>query len=355
VRKATSKVLRKLAALAVAAAATLLLAELACRALLPSARFWFPVGAYEADEDPRVGYHLTPGFRGVVENNAMRYRLRVNALACRGPELERAPGEKLLLVLGDSFGFGQGVEEEDAFPSVLARGLAPAGWKVLNAATYGYAPEQERLIYERLHAKLAPEAVLVQLCPNDVVDPTAPVERGVYRGVLLARLPHGPWEEAKTLGVRYSELLAQVRFTAWERLHARPRLHEFLCADFEERRAHEIAATRAVLERWADACRSRGQRFVVTCVPDRTQVEPSWAETIAQWERQGQDVDLDAAQRWLLELASAREDVIYVDAVAPLREAARAAGAPLYLERDEHLTAAGHHVVGSRLLASMRP
>jgi HEAT repeat protein/lysophospholipase L1-like esterase len=84
--------------------------------------------------------------------------------------LERRPGLRRVMVLGDSVTLGYGLRPEEAFPQVLqdlldARGLSA---EVFNVAFSGWSTRQERIAYERIGRKYRPDDVVVAVCLNDI-------------------------------------------------------------------------------------------------------------------------------------------------------------------------------------------
>jgi hypothetical protein len=99
-------------------------------------------------------------------------RIRINALGLRGGEVSRAKpeGVKRVLVLGDSFVFGVGVDESHLFTTYLAALLnraAPDRFEVLNLGISGYSTDQEYLLLEELGRPLMPDLVILVACDND--------------------------------------------------------------------------------------------------------------------------------------------------------------------------------------------
>jgi hypothetical protein len=119
--------------------------------------------------DATKGWFHTPGAR------AQRYingpdagRIKINSLGLRGPEIDIRPkrGIRRILLLGDSFAFGAGVDNKHTFSAHLGRRLGPA-FEVVNMGVTGYSTDQELILFEELGAKLHPKLVLLLMCDND--------------------------------------------------------------------------------------------------------------------------------------------------------------------------------------------
>jgi lysophospholipase L1-like esterase len=104
-----------------------------------------------------------------------RIHVRTNAAGFRGGPLPgaKAPGTYRVVVLGDSFTWGYGVAEEEAYPAVLARRLAERSQRrveVVNLGLPGAGPLDYLHHLRHTGAELAPDLVVVGLFANDVND-----------------------------------------------------------------------------------------------------------------------------------------------------------------------------------------
>ena len=123
----------------------------------------------------------------IVETAEFRTRVRTNALGFREPRLPgpKPPGTRRIVVLGDSFTHGYGVEENEAYPRVL-EGLLP-GVEVINLGVPATCPLDYAANFEEVGRTYEPDLVLVGLMANDVHDVVYLRERGVR---LLSALLH---------------------------------------------------------------------------------------------------------------------------------------------------------------------
>lgn len=83
----------------------------------------------------------------------------------------KPPGVFRVLVLGDSFTYGQAMQRDDAFPARLERLLQmnnpPSSVEVINWGIKGYSTTQEFELLKRGYAKIKPDLVILQITLND--------------------------------------------------------------------------------------------------------------------------------------------------------------------------------------------
>lgn len=168
--------MRWLASLAVVAVATLVglvVVELSVRAL-GLADHLVTDPAYVADPAPGVGNRYKSHFKGIVQGPTP---LQTNAFGARDREFARAklPGTLRVVVMGDSYAFGQGVAMEEAFPKVIERALAArlpgTRVEVINFGVQGYSLGQAVSRFVAEAAAFAPDIALLAPIADDL-DPT---------------------------------------------------------------------------------------------------------------------------------------------------------------------------------------
>jgi hypothetical protein len=130
--------------------------------------------------DPRLGWSYRPLVAERHETSEFDVDVRINSRGFRGREWEPKQSDRpRILVLGDSYAFGWGVEEEQRFSEVLERGSG--GFEVLNAAVSGYSTVQELLLLEELVNDVRPDLVLCVFCGNDLFENGAPIVYGKHK------------------------------------------------------------------------------------------------------------------------------------------------------------------------------
>lgn len=185
---------RPLLALACGAGLAVVLLELAFR-LCWSLPPWFAefqqAGMYVDAGHGHVA--LRPGYRGTLAVEGRTTTVAISSAGLRGPEIrDKEPGERRVLVVGDSLVWGYGVEVDEALPARLEAALRDTGCGsavALNAGVPGYGSKHMAAHLDRLWRPLdADVAVVCGYLGNDAMDDVIP-ERTVYAGLML----QGAW------------------------------------------------------------------------------------------------------------------------------------------------------------------
>lgn len=116
---------------------------------------------------PRRGWALRPGVRDLEVFDGRR--LNSNSEGVRGRrEYARAkpPGVQRVLVLGDSFTFGDEVSDDETYAHVLGE-LLP-GVEVINLGVHGYGQDQMLLYLQEVGARYQPDVVLLGFVSDDM-------------------------------------------------------------------------------------------------------------------------------------------------------------------------------------------
>jgi hypothetical protein len=163
----------------------LVLALLAIEALTRLLGIHFPAvarrGAIDRDlwvyDRTKGWFHAPLGSGELFHGGPDRGLARINSLGLRGGEVSRSKpeGVKRVLVLGDSFVFGLGVDEDNLFTTHLEKLLNRSPDKrheVLNLGVSGYSTDQEYILFQELGLRLSPDVVILVVCDNDFLGNT---------------------------------------------------------------------------------------------------------------------------------------------------------------------------------------
>lgn len=376
----------RLAILIAAVCVALLLCEGAVRLFVPQPLLRDP-DAFEPD--PVRIARLRPGFHDVVVTTEFRSTWTINADGHRGPRAgERGPAAYRIAALGDSFTFGYGVEEEQAWPrrleAMLNEGRSPGRRvEVLNLGIGGYGTWQEAALLDEICARWKPDLALVAFyIGNDPQDNTrtapagetgarqegegTPAGAAPIEGA-RASLPSRAERLKRWLGGR-SQLYNLVATRADDllvRTGARRLVYPFEMDILRPGATPEVARawedTRRALARLADVARRHDVRLVLLLVPMKHQVSDAVWRRLLQYygglsEGDGAgSFDRERPQRMLAGIATG-EGIELLDLLPALREDARAAGdgSVLYWPRDQHWTARGHEAAARAIRSVIR-
>jgi hypothetical protein len=316
---------------------------------------------------PFAGYHPERGF-ALTPNAGTRLRgpefdttIRINAAGFRmdrEPSVERAPGTRRIIVLGDSFTFGHGVDVQDRFGEILEREIDAL--EVINLGVPGTGTDQQYLLLRDEGFRYAPDLVVLcyltenitrvasdvketteglrpkprfvledgELVLTNVPVPTELVRRNERwqemreRRSALPRLPLLDWIR------RNSALYRFLRARLHHQIYGLAKLETVMFPEYDESR-EEWRVARALVHRIADECRSRGAVLLVVVLPTLKEANRDWVS--------------DQPGRMMA--AACREKGIPVlDLLPGFRAAVESTGEDLYFPVDHHWTPAGHRV-----------
>jgi hypothetical protein len=318
-----------------------------------------PLGAFHRF-DPEIGWTGAPEVDRSFQLHfgertfPRTVRVRQNRLGLRGEEipLRRNPGKERVVVLGDSFLWGWGVDDEDTFSARLSK---RAGVEVVTLACSSYGTIQEMLLFERTGAAYRPGMVVVGFHANDPDDNVdsfggrrpygalcasgelvlrnEPVARRIESPVRVWLYDHS--RAALFLGDRWQRFVATLHGA--EKAIARPYVPRSLFRDDPDfERKWDV--TRAALDRLARSIRGAGAQMLLVAIPHPIQVLDERRKLdLADLGRSESDVDLDRTFDRLRAYAEER-GARFLD----LRPALRSGEKP-YNERPEfHWTPAAH-------------
>jgi hypothetical protein len=223
--------------------------------------------------------------------------LDVHYLADRDPEVFHVvtdsdgwPGratiaESELLVFGDSYAFGFGIDAEDSFaapqPDLRTKAIGAPGYNMV----------QQLLLMQRLAPELAGKVIVwLVYYGNDLYDNLSPEMSG-YRTPFLMQ-PDGAEEwELVVSHLSKERWTPNARREAWTilaDLHSRTPLAD-----------RAFSACRFLIRLADDVCSGAGAKLVVVGIPTPRTMSPPWLRRIASHARSGQSLEPDLPDREL--------------------------------------------------------
>jgi hypothetical protein len=160
-------------------ATVLVTTEIMARLVLPDWTAQWSERSRFYEYDATLGWKGVPQASGRFQRAGFDVRVTHNALGLRDPRptLEQRFAPTQVLVLGDSFVWGYGVEQHEALPAQLEKRLPQSA--VLNLGLSGYGNDQELLLLERLGARIPADWVVVVVnLPSDHDNNTHDVQYG---------------------------------------------------------------------------------------------------------------------------------------------------------------------------------
>jgi hypothetical protein len=226
-----------------------------------------------------------------------RGEVRINSLGLRGEEIQPDSSAARVLVFGDSYVFGVGVDENGLLTTHLERLLEPHfphGVEVVNMGISGYSTDQELLLMKELGAVLNPEIVIVVVCDNDYV---ANTENFAWRRYYKPYFDVDDDGELHLRNVPVPELTKLQRIKLWlgqesnvwnfvrSRESKNPAVGAFIemfQVDVSRPPRRPYKATRAIVKAFADEVAGLGAWFLVTSTGRRGE-NPDLFESLSRF------------------------------------------------------------------------
>lgn len=155
--------IRRLAGIGAVAGGVLLAAELALRLS------GFPPYLYQTNQP--LGGFIRADFDGTYHTSNFVMHVRTNDQGLRNPApADAATAARRVLVVGDSFTFGWGVNNDQTFVARLQDELHGDGIAVMGAGMPGFGTGQETLLMRQLAPGFRPNVVVLSFTLNDFLD-----------------------------------------------------------------------------------------------------------------------------------------------------------------------------------------
>jgi lysophospholipase L1-like esterase len=151
----------------------LLISELALMIFVPHLK---PTGHMKGiffEHDSTLGWKGVPNATGVFSTEAFTMNITLNSKGLRDTDDYSYNNENVtrIVVLGDSFTWGEGVNNSQIYTEFLENKLDKA--EVINTGHVGYSTAQELLFLKYEGVKYSPDLVILLFCKNDLTDNVA--------------------------------------------------------------------------------------------------------------------------------------------------------------------------------------
>lgn len=135
---------------------------------------------------PEYHYDLYPGITMINRmGNRWAFHSVINELGYRGKAIpiQETYHKKNIVILGDSYSFGAGVDEGQQYPAILANNLS--SHDIINLSVAGWGLTQEIRKFYEFGIRYLPSIVVLQFCSNDPSDnftkKVAIIENGKFK------------------------------------------------------------------------------------------------------------------------------------------------------------------------------
>jgi hypothetical protein len=308
--------------------------------------------------DARIGYRLRPGISVRYSTPEFSNDLTINGQGVRDDEDigPKAPKERRVLVLGDSYVFAVQVPLSDTFGEQLEVRLNESDpahrWRVINGGVQGYGPVEEWLFYRHVASRFDPDIVLIVVSvANDAIEAfdakakldlgRVPDQTSLQRGRIQLRQIVRSSLVLQLVRLRVDQLRARTATGTFERPlvgyldHPPPYFFDGL--QTAERAFGYVTAE----------VRNKGAKAALVLMPARFQLrDEEYQRLSVSAERAGSKLLRHAAtERFATALARLDEptlDLLPIFSLLP-------DPAALYFVGNSHLTARGHRVVAESL------
>jgi hypothetical protein len=329
--------------------------------------------------DSILNHKFIPGAHGRHKTLEFDAAYAINSLGLRNDEIPRdkPAGVRRLLMLGDSFTEGNGVQASETFSSRLQAKLdqSEAGrkWQVINAGVGSYSPLLELLYLENGGLALQPDLVVLNFDLSDINDDIRYSRLATFDASgdpVAVRQENdsapGSWPMAVLVGIKdfFKQHLRLYNFTKRRLVGLfAPRRAPNLSGDVRvdkygllrgDADDSAFALSYKYLLKARDVLAARGIDFWVTVYPMGNQISPrEWSRGRVYWGFEPGKVYPTRPQALVADFCR-RNGIRVVDMCDDFKAAARTAY-PLYYEYDGHWKAAGHQVVADVLYRELAP
>lgn len=291
--------------------------------------------------DEKLGFRLVPNYEMRHRTSDFDKFIKINSMGLR--DYEHKKEKDLLtfriLVLGDSFTLGLGVNIEESYPKVLEtmlnknnNGRVYKRYEVINGGVDGYGTEQEYLYYTELGKEYMPDLVIVGLYSNDIEEVAAGI----------------PSTYSKTKLKNSFYFLSYLRGLQILTTKYRGDLLQLYKGQYTPQFEDAIKRTKEYLNKIRDFSISNGSKTVLVIIPFCLEIDRQ------EWDKKGlsdtySEVFFDKNMSKFSDIFTEFEKSSNIPTL-PLLPAFRKTGTrPLYFKRDPHFTKEGHKLAAENI------
>ena len=328
--------------------------------------------------DQVLHHRFTPGAAGRYQSTEFNTEYTINSHGLRDREfpLQKPEGTRRILMLGDSFTEGDGVELRETFSKVIEDRLRRSGEprvEIINAGVGSYSPILEYLYLKREGLRLQPDMVVLNLDLSDFYDDITytRLARLDSNGIPLSVSPDGADPESRSFPTVVKDFFKEhTRLYNWVRI----RINRYIEGARHEgnfsgdirfdkyamlRENHAAADDREwtlsyrYLLLIRDLLKEQGIDFWITVYPYGVQVSPKeWNAGRVFWGFK-QDTLYSIRPQSFVEEFGRKSGIHVVNLCQQMRDSS-ATVFPMYLADNGHFTPRGHQIVAGILEREMK-
>jgi lysophospholipase L1-like esterase len=310
------------------------------------------------EHDSTLGWRNRPDFSMVGKSpdsflGHVEYTHNSKGLRDEEYPYQKPEGTYRVLVLGDSFAYGDGVQRSEAFPEILESLLKEHdSFEVINTGVTGYGLTQETLYYETEGYKYEPDLVMLVFFHNDLTDlirekePPKPKFQLVDGQLELYNVPYPHPSQLETrdkeeewLSAVGKGLMQQLQFSETRALIEGTLEAQVLrCLEpFNPPAYWEYAwqTVEAIIRRLNENVEEHGSRLIVVTIPPNKEWMGCWTSPEAE----------------VMDSICTNEGIAHMDLLPGFSQSE----AQPYFRRDLHWNAEGHrlaaHLIYDQLVA----
>ena len=331
----------------------LVVLESSIRALIPQdIRMQLENGLTIGKRDSVLGHINQPLARVSVKEPEYTVEYACNAEGFRDETahpVPKPPNIFRILLLGDSFTWGSGVNYTEIWPVIFEQnyGNHRPNIDIVKAGVSGYDTRQEVLYLQRLLPLFEPDVVAIAFLPNDLVTNMPIIENdSLSRLEIIRQDSLVAWSQKD----KRSELQAVTLFKRllmsndfmYTRLYLSTERATYFTMPLPEKLKQQIATTETLLTTAATFCRERKVQFMVVSIPQLFQV------IVKARDQHPANIDVDLVDREFLRFAKS-QGFPWIETLPVLTDYYRKNKEDIYFRLDGHLNKTGHRLVGDYL------
>ena len=321
-------------------------------------------GFHQFDAD--LGWTQIPGHEAVFQGREFKVNIKTNSHGYSDKDypFTKPAGSERVVVLGDSFTWGWGVEQEEIFCEVAEKNLERV--EFINLGQTAYSTAQEYLLFKKLGMKFSPNFTILAFGPNDIMENSENPKRPkflVKDGMLELEnspIPLSLHEKIKKflkdhfllyslIDYRYV-LLRQFLKPSGKRPNGYDWVPDYFFKSYHEKMQGPWDVTKALL---LEIDKLTDHRFLIMYIPNRLQVEEETYQQAVLTTQGRMNTPFDESlidlfyPNKLLQEFSEEQGIPFLDLTSYFRKENKQHS--LYFKYDGHWTMEGHRLAGKLL------